>query len=140
MTNDKVIKISEEAHNVIKDEIRRRINQGYIKVSQKEIASDLILERSEQIKKRLNEQKNYEQLTCEYIINQIKSVESHKYDREIVRLFAKILYWDHIKLALSRGMNATEAKEHVYQHLTSKGKLDFVVKSMELYLKNEKWI
>ena len=49
-------------------------------------------------------------------------------------MIAHIVYWDHIKLALSKGYNSEQAKEHVHDFLTSSKNKSNLIGIIENYV------
>ena len=60
----------------------------------------------------------------------------HVFDLDTIELVAHIVYWEHIKLALSKGFTAATAKDHVYQFLTNSENKSNVIGIIENYLKS----
>lgn len=124
----KAIKISDRAFSVIRKELSIRINSDNDKIKFKDVASDLIIAGFE-LKKDTS---NLENITVQYILS-IKKWE-YNYDLEIVEQVAHIVYWEHIKLALSKGFNVNQAKEHVNYFLTQSSNKSNVIGFVENYL------
>lgn len=130
--HSKAIKISDRAYSAIRKELGIRINSDIDRIKFKDVASDLIILGFEQ--KEKNE--SLEDLTVQYIIS-LKGWDEHFTDSTIENI-AHIVFWEHIKLALSKGFNANQAKEHVYQHLTDSNNKNNIIGIVENYLKSFK--
>ncbi len=126
--HSKAIKISDGAYSVIRKELGIRINSENDRIKFKEVASDLIIAGFE-LKK---ETSNLEMLTVQHILN-IKKWDND-YDIEIVEQIAHIVYWEHIKLALSKGFTVKQAPEHVNHFLIQSSNKSNVIGFMENYL------
>lgn len=126
--HSKAIKISDRAYTVLRKELGSRISTDNDRIKFKEVASDLIIAGFELQK----DSSNLENLTVQYILS-IKSW-SHDYDIEVVEQVAHIVYWEHIKLALSKGFTAKQAPEHVNFFLTQSSNKSNVIGIIENYL------
>ena len=121
----KVVKISEEAYSLVRNELSRRLSENLPRVKWKEVTSDLIVLGAEHARKTETDQKDYESLVVNYLSGNIKS--SSEDDRAYSRLYAHVIYWDHVRLALTKGFTWKEAPEHVYEYLTKIEKRDQVI-------------
>lgn len=111
--HSKAIKISDKAYAALKKELGLRINSDNDRIKFKDVASDLIIAGFES-KKDIS---SIEKSTIQHILN-IKKWKSD-YDEGVIEQIAHIVYWEHIKLALSKGYNSDQATSHVHQFLTS---------------------
>ena len=126
--HSKAIKISDKAYTALRKELGSRMNSDNDRIKFKDVASDLIIAGFE-LKKDTS---NLENLTVQYILS-IKKWEND-YDLEIVEQVAHIVYWEHIKLALSKGFTVKEAPEHVNYFLTQSSNKSNVIGTVENYL------
>lgn len=126
--HSKAIKISDRAYAVLRKELGTRMNSDNERIKFKEVASDLIIAGFELQK----DSSNIENLTVQHILS-IKNWD-HDYDIEIVEQVAHIVYWEHIKLALSKGFTVKQAPDHVNYFLTQSSNKSNVIGFIENYL------
>ena len=110
----KAIKISDRAYSLIRKELGFRVNSDNDRIKLKEVASDLIIAGFEQ----KQDNPSIEELTVQYILS-IKKWKSD-FDESTIEMVAHIIFWEHVKLALSKGYNSEQAMDHVHQFLTNK--------------------
>ena len=126
--HSKSIKISDRAFSVIRKELSLRMVTDHDRIKLKDVASDLILLGFENKKPEIN----YQNQTIQYLLT-LKDWDT-SFDIRTINFIANIVYWDHIKLALSKGYDSDSAEIHVFQFLTSgKNKLN-IIAIIENYL------
>ena len=125
--NAKAIKISNKAYTVLRQELEERMNSKSDRLKFKDMASDLII-----LGSKKKEEKNSEEETVQNMIT-LKKWDK-KFDEAIIEAVAHIVYWEHMKLALSKGFRIDQAKAHVHQFLTDSGNKLNIIGIMENYL------
>lgn len=128
--HSKVVKISKKAFSVLEAESKLRKKSNNERSKLKDVASDLIILGFE--KNHNNQQSNLEDQTILHLIN-LKHRKTTA-DADIIELVANCIYWEHIKLALSKGFSAKESKEHVHQFLTSSANKQNLIGLIENYI------
>ncbi len=128
--HSKAIKISDKAYSVIRKELGIRMSSDVGRIKFKDVASDLIILGFEQIENK----QNLEDLTVQYIISLKRWDEA--FIESSIEAVAHIVFWEHIKLALSKGYNSDQSKEHVYHHLTDSNNKNNIIGIIENYLKS----
>lgn len=125
----KAIKISDGAYTAIRKEIAIRLHTPNTRIKFKDVASDLIIAGFNKKKEKIN----FEREVIDYIVT-LKSWPADKLDT--IDLIAHIIFWDHIKLALSKGFDATSSQEHVHEFLTNLENKFNVIAIIDNYLKS----
>ena len=127
--NSKTIKISDEAFAVLNEETSTRMKSHNGRTKFNDVASDLIILAFNNIKDSQNN--NFEILTIQHL----KSLKNWgvNTNTDIIELISHIIYWDHIKLALSKGFSSTTARQHVYEYLTNSKNKQNIIGIIENY-------
>lgn len=127
--NSKTIKISDEAFTVLNEEASTRMKSHNGRIKFKDVASDLIILAFNDVKD--SQKNNFEKLTIQHLKN-LKSWGVNT-NTDVIELISYIIYWDHIKLALSKGFSSTTAREHVYDYLTNSKNKQNIIGIIENY-------
>ena len=109
----------------------RRISEGHSRSNWKAVASDLIIERIEQIENTIQIE-DYENQAVHYILRH--SGPFSERERAYARLYAHSIFWNHIQLALGKGMDPKTALKHVYHMLVAPEKKKHVINRLKFLL------